>query len=430
VRECCAYSAISIALSLRDLRIHRPSISIPPSFFSLTNILSKLPEIIEMSTVLHFLTVNQQTLSLQFDLDADVQTVRASVASALQIPTDSFWLLSSHRRMDFGIVADYRVNGEFSHIIHVILRQDRTIEVHLLDGRVFSFNQSVDDSSMLMGNLKSQLETVVDIPSAHQRLIFDGRAMDDSEPCISVAPFHNPLVLYLVRNTQALGLLPSCEEMMPSPRNETFLMRSRSSSPSQMFFEIDEFSPGFEGSSFRLFQDSSDTTAAAPATQLAVSNIAPLTFANMAMHATSTRSSKKSATAIPHSCASVQSSLRDDDWTKIDDPVKRRQARNRLAAERSRLKKLSRVQELEELLEQTTEERELAIAKAAKLEQENRELRAAHRALQEQFLSIQTQLMGISLEQQSKPAFKAETPYTGCQPFPKFKDFNGLIPGH
>jgi hypothetical protein len=383
-----------------------------------------------MSAVLHFLAVNQQTLSLQFYLDADVQTVRAAVASALQIPIDSFWLLSNQRRMDFGIVADYRVNGEFSHIIHVILRQDRTIEVHLLDGRVFSFNQAVDDSTMLMGSLKSQLATVVDIPSAHQRLIFDGRAMDDSEPCTTVAPFQNPLVLYLVRNTQALGLLPSSEEV-PSPRNETFLMRSRSPSPSLLFFETDEFSPSFEGSSLRLFQDSSDPKDAAPVTQHAASNIAPLTFANMAVHATSSRSSKKSATVTPHSCSSVQSLLRDDDWTKIDDPVKRRQARNRLAAERSRLKKLSRVQELEELLEQTTEEKELAIAKAEKLEQENRELWAAHRTLQEQFLSIQTQLMGMSLEQPpSKPAFKSDTPYTGCQPFPKFKDFNGLIPGH
>ena len=109
-----------------------------------------------MSVILHFLTMNQQKLSMRFDLDADVQTVRATVASTLQIPFDSFWLLSHQRRMDFGIVADYRINGDFSHIIHIILRQDRTIEVHLLDGRVFSFNQSVD-SSMQMGNLKSQL---------------------------------------------------------------------------------------------------------------------------------------------------------------------------------------------------------------------------------------------------------------------------------
>ena len=134
---------------------------------------------------------------------------------------------------------------------------------------------------------------------------------------------------------------------------------------------------------------------------------------------------------MPRSSASVQSSLREEDWTKIDDPVKRRQARNRLAAERSRLKKLSRVQELEELLQQTLEEKDAAVASAAKLDQDNRELRAAHRLLQEQFLAIQTQMMGISLEQQvAKPMIKLETPYASCQPFTKFKDLNGLIPGH
>jgi hypothetical protein len=378
-----------------------------------------------MSAALHFLTVNQQKLSIRFDLDADVQTVRASVASALNIPIDSFWLLSSHRRMDFGIVADYRVNGDFAHIIHIIFRQDRTIQVHLLDGRVFSFNQEVD-SVMQMGNLKSQLETVIDISAAHQRLIFDGRAMEDSELCASVAPYQNPLVLYLVRNSQALGFLP-CFEDIPSPRNEPFLMRSRSPSPSQTFFETDVFPPDF--ASICPVQDSRDSKVA-PTIEPA-SHVAPLTFANMAMHATSTRNSKKASPAIPRSSASVQSSLRDGDWTKIEDPVKRRQARNRLAAERSRLKKLSRVQELEELLEQTLEEKDAAVAKAAKLEQENRELWAAHRALQDQFLSIQTKLMGISLEQQSaKAAFKTEPPYSACQPFPKFKDLSGLISGH
>ena len=364
---------------------------------------------------------------MRFDLDADVQAVRASVASALQIPIDSFWLLSSNRRMECGIVADYRVNGEFSHVIHIILRQDRTIEVHLLDGRVFTFNQEVD-SAMQMGNLKAQLETVVDIAAAHQRLIFDGRAMEDLELCASVAPCHNPLVLYLVRNSQALGLLPTFEDTQ-SPRIDTFLMRSRSPSPSQIFFETDRFSPEVEVSSICALQDSS-ISEDAPAVQHAP-HIAPLTFANMAMHATSTRNSKKPTIAIPRSSPSVQSSLRDGDWTKIEDPVKRRQARNRLAAERSRLKKLSRVQELEELLEQTVREKEAAVAKAAKLEQENCELWAAHRALQEQFLSIQTKLMGISLEQQStKASFKTETPYTACQPFTKFKDLSGLISGH
>ena len=95
------------------------------------------------------------------------------------------------------------------------------------------------------------------------------------------------------------------------------------------------------------------------------------------------------------------------------------------------MKKLSRVQELEELLEQTMEEKDAAVASAAKLEQENRELWAANRALQEQFLVIQKQMMSITLEQQtSKPLIKVETPYAACQPFPKFKDLNGLIPGH
>ena len=63
-----------------------------------------------------------QTLSLQFYLYADVQTVR-SLPSPLLCKSQSIhiWLLSNQRRMDFGIVADYRVNGEFSHIIHVIL---------------------------------------------------------------------------------------------------------------------------------------------------------------------------------------------------------------------------------------------------------------------------------------------------------------------
>ena len=380
-----------------------------------------------MSAVLHFLTVNQQKMSMRFDLDADVQVVRASVASALQIPIDSFWLLSSNRRMDLGIVADYRINGEFSHVIHIIMRQDRTIEVHLLDGRVFTFNQEVD-SAMQMADLKSQLESVVDISAAHQRLIFDGRAMEDLELCASIAPCQNPLVLYLVRNSQALGLLSGFEDV-PSPRNEAFSMRSRSASPSQIFFETDRFSPEYEVSSVCALQDSS-VCEDPPATQNA-SHIAPLTFANMAMHATSARNSKKATAFISRSSPSVQSSLRDGDWTKIEDPVKRRQARNRLAAERSRLKKLSRVQELEELLEQTIEEKEAAVVKAAKLEQENRELWAAHKALQEQFLSIQTKLMGISLEQQSaKASFKTETPYTGCQPFSKFKDLSGLISGH
>jgi FtsZ-binding cell division protein ZapB len=381
-----------------------------------------------MSVILHFLTMNQQKLSMRFDLDADVQTVRATVASTLQIPFDSFWLLSHQRRMDFGIVADYRINGDFSHIIHIILRQDRSIEVHLLDGRVFSFNQAVD-SAMQMGNLKSQLEAVVDISAAHQRLIFDGRAMEDLELCASVAPYQNPLVLYLVRNSQALGLLPNCEEI-PSPRIEAFLMRSRSPSPAAAYFEGEDFFTNFETSSMRAVEDSVVSNDAAPSARHEDPQIGSLTFANMAMHATSTRNSKKISPVVPRSSASVQSLSRDDDWTKIEDPVKRRQARNRLAAERSRLKKLSRVQELEELLEQTSEEKDAAIAKAAKLEQENRELRAAHRALQEQFLSIQTQLMGISLEQQSKPMFKAETPYTACHPFPAFKDLSGLIPGH
>ena len=207
-------------------------------------------------------------------------------------------------------------------------------------------------------------------------------------------------------------------------------MRSRSPSPSAAYFEGDDFFTNFETSSMRAVEDSVVSNDAAPSARHEDPQIGSLTFANMAMHATSTRNSKKISPVVPRSSASVQSLSRDDDWTKIEDPVKRRQARNRLAAERSRLKKLSRVQELEELLEQTSEEKDAAVAKAAKLEQENRELRAAHRALQEQFLSIQTQLMGISLEQQSKPMFKAETPYTACHPFPAFKDLSGLIPGH
>lgn len=374
-----------------------------------------------MSAVLHFLSVNQQKLSMHFDLDADVQTVRSSVAAALQIPIDSFWLLSNQRRMDFGIVADYRANGNFSHIIHIILRQDRTIQVHLLDGRVFSFNQSVD-SAMQMGILKSELETVIDISAAHQRLIFDGRAIEDFELCAAVAPHHNPLVLYLVRNSHALGLLPTFEEA-PSPRNESFLMHSRSPSPLP-FFDSDGCLPELGDTSMLRAQQFSACRDDASASQTAASDVAPLTFANIAIHATSSRNSRKATHAVPRSSASVQSSLREDDWTKIEDPVKRRQARNRLAAERSRLKKLSRVQELEELLVQTSEEK-------AKLEQENRELRAAHRVLQEQFLAIQTQMMGISLEQHcAKPVIMAETPYASCQPFPKFKDLNGLIPGH
>jgi hypothetical protein len=216
-----------------------------------------------------------------------------------------------------------------------------------------------------------------------------------------------------------------------SPRNETFVVRSRSSSPTQTHFVSD----GFFCDSEVLFSDqdfSLTKDAASPPPLSATSPIAPLTIANMAAHATSLQSSKKCVSSlIPRSSASVQSSIRDDDWTKIEDPVKRRQARNRLAAERSRLRKLSHVQELEDLLERTTEEKNAAIANVAKLEQENRELRAAHKALHDQFLSIQSQLMSISLEQQSfKSVFKAETPYPACQPFPNFKDLNGLIPGH
>jgi len=259
----------------------------------------------------NFKTLTQQTYSLSIAPRASVAAVKSHLSSVIGLAEGSFWLMFDKQDLgDDNMIEDYGV--EDGSVVHVVLRvsQVKAVSVKMLSGKEIKmqFNEE-----MRVGSLKEHLQKVSNIVVAHQRLICDGRELQDDERILDLCGDGcDELVTFLVSR-------PGLAQDKPHPQKVKV-----------------------ENGVFPLVADGESLPALPDPSELNSEDVGSLFSNSPRSHSFSNASTRSSSPAM-----SVSAIPEELDWRKVTDRVKRRQLRNRLAAERSRNRKANYVQDLE-----------------------------------------------------------------------------------
>lgn len=275
------------------------------------NIFTRVKQEAQSPIEVQFKTLTQQTFTLQIAPRATVAAVKSHLSSAVGLAEGSFWLMFETQELcDDNLLQDYNIQD--GAVVHVVLRvaQVKSVEVKMLSGKVIKmqFNEE-----MRVGSLKEHLHKVSNIHVQHQRLICEGRELQDQERIVDLCPGCDELKAFLVSR-------PNSDE------RHSAISKVKVESGVFPLIPGTDALPAIPDISEMDSEDVSSMFANSPRTH---------SFSNV-----STRSSSPDSLLIPVHEETM-------DWRKVTDRVKRRQLRNRLAAERSRNRKANYVQDLE-----------------------------------------------------------------------------------